>query len=202
MALDEALLESVTLPTLRVYRWDGPAVSLGCSQSLAAVRGLYPHLPLVRRWTGGGIVEHLGDWTFSLIVPTRETLAALRPTETYRRIHEALRLALGQLGLVTRLVQADDTRPGAACFSAPALHDIHNAQGEKLCGGAQRRTRRGFLHQGSIQQVAVPEGFGRRVAETLASKITTPAVEALPTERAEFLSREKYAARAWTEKIL
>lgn len=201
MGLDEALLESATLPTLRVYRWNGPAVSFGCSQSLSAVRGLHPRIPLVRRWTGGGMVEHMGDWTFSLIVPTGEALATLRPTETYRRIHEALQGALGQLGLVTRLVQADDCRTGAACFTAPALHDIHNAQGEKLCGGAQRRTRRGFLHQGSLQRVAVPEDFGLRAAKTLASEVTIPAVEAFLTKRAEFLSQEKYAAPAWTEKV-
>lgn len=201
MALDEALLESAALPTLRIYRWDGPAVSFGCSQSLSTVRCLHPNLPLVRRWTGGGIVEHKGDWTFSLVVPTGETLATLRPTETYRRIHEALRTALAQLDLPTRLVQADDCRTGAACFTAPALHDIHNAQGEKLCGGAQRRTRRGFLHQGSLQLVAVPEDFGHRLAKTLASAVITPALEASTCNRAKVLRREKYASLSWTEKV-
>lgn len=201
MALDEALLESVSLPTLRVYRWDGPAVSFGCSQSLAAVRSLHPELPLVRRWTGGGIVEHRGDWTFSLVVPTGETLATLRPTETYRRIHEALQIALAELDVATRLVEADDCRTGAACFTAPALHDIHNAQGEKLCGGAQRRTRRGFLHQGSLQGVVLSKDFGRQLAETMASEVTTPAEEASALDRAKFLRREKYATLSWTEKV-
>lgn len=201
MALDEALLESASLPTLRFYHWAGSTVSFGCSQSLSAVRDFHPRIPLVRRWTGGGMVEHNGDWTFSLIVPAREPLAALRPTETYLRIHEALRDALGELGLVTRLVQADDCRTGAACFSAPALHDIHNAQGMKLCGGAQRRTRRGFLHQGSLQHVTVPENFEWEVAGTLAAWISIPDAKDFPAERAEILRREKYATPTWAAKV-
>jgi lipoate-protein ligase A len=67
MALDEALLEYAERPMLRSYRWAGQAVSFGYSQSLAAVRERIPPLPSVRRWTGGGIVEHGGDWTFSAL---------------------------------------------------------------------------------------------------------------------------------------
>ena len=58
MALDEALLENTSGPVLRTYQWDAPAVSFGYSQSLSAVAAAHPDRPLVRRWTGGGIVEH------------------------------------------------------------------------------------------------------------------------------------------------
>lgn len=201
MALDEALLGAVRLPTLRVYCWAGPAVSFGCSQSLAAVRAQHPTLPLVRRWTGGGMVEHLGDWTFSLVVPTSEALAALRPAETYRRIHESLRPLLEELGTATRLVGKADCRAGAACFSAPALYDLRNERGEKLCGGAQRRTRRGFLHQGSVQRVVVPADFGPRVAAALAVSVSPAGTDPTLAERAGELVREKYATPAWEAKI-
>jgi lipoate-protein ligase A len=58
MALDESLIESAERPLLRLYRWSGQAVSFGYSQSLATVRERFRSIPCVRRWTGGGIVEH------------------------------------------------------------------------------------------------------------------------------------------------
>src|SRR4051812_47542188 len=95
MALDEALLETARLPMLRVYCWGVPAVSFGYSQSLSEVERTWPGLPLVRRWTGGGMVEHGRDWTFALIVPAGELFAAVRPAESYRRIHSVVAEALG-----------------------------------------------------------------------------------------------------------
>ena len=201
MALDEALLESVTRPVLRVYRWKGAAVSFGCSQSRTTVQAQYPGIPLVRRWTGGGIVEHRGDWTFSLIVPAIEPLAAWRPTETYRCIHECLAATLRGLGIAAVLVGPGDCRSGEACFTAPALHDVHDHQGQKLCGGAQRRTRRGFLHQGSVQNVSLPDDFARRFAGTMAAAFELSARDEHVQERAAILCREKYDSRPWNEKV-
>ena len=199
MALDEALLESVTVPVLRIYRWDGPAVSFGYSQSLAAVRKIHPSVPVVRRWTGGGIVEHGSDLTFSLVVPGDEPLARLRPAETYRLIHEAV---AGLLADGTRLIRAGENAPGEACFTAPAVHDVTTDDGRKLCGGAQRRTRRGFLHQGSIQNIRLPEDFGWRLAGGLAEKTIRfdHATTGLPS-RARALVTEKYGSPSWMEKI-
>ncbi len=201
MALDEAILETTERPVLRTYRWDGPAVSFGYSQSLGMVRELFAGVPVVRRWTGGGIVEHRGDWTFSLMVPSRDALAKRRPSETYELIHHAVVQVLAAEGVGTRLAGCEDRSSGAACFVAPALHDVLADNGQKLCGGAQRRTRLGFLHQGSIQGVKVPEGFAGRLAQALAERTenfrTTPAVEA----RAKTLANERYGTGTWAGKI-
>jgi len=193
MALDEALLESATGPVLRIYRWDGPAVSFGYAQSLAAVREIHPAIPLVRRWTGGGIVEHGNDLTFSLIVPSHEPLAKLRPVESYRLIHETLAGLLG-----ARLVRANETTTGAACFSAPALHDVAGADGRKLCGGAQRRTRQGFLHQGSLLGSTPP---AVHLAEVFAERVENRPESALLEARVQELCAEKYAKPAWQARI-
>jgi lipoate-protein ligase A len=193
MALDEALLESAEVPVLRIYRWDGPAVSFGYSQSLAAVRKIHPVISVVRRWTGGGIVEHGSDLTFSLVVPGHEPLAKLRPVETYRLIHETL---AGMLG--ARLVRADETTTGAACFTAPALHDVASADGRKLCGGAQRRTRRGFLHQGSLLGSVPPSVH---LAAVFADRVENRPESARLEARAQELRAEKYANPAWQSRI-
>lgn len=201
MAWDEAILETAERPVLRVYRWDGPAVSFGYSQSLGMVRELFPGVPLVRRWTGGGIVEHRGDWTFSLMVPSSDALAKRRPSETYELIHDAVVQALAAEGVGTRLAGCEDRSSGAACFVAPALHDVLADNGQKLCGGAQRRTRHGFLHQGSIQGVKVPEGFAGRLARRLTGTVENFASTPELAERAGILARERYGAAVWTEKI-
>ncbi len=236
MALDEALLETCARPVLRIYRWDGPAVSFGYSQSLAEVRRAFPELPLVRRWTGGGIVEHGRDWTFSLIVPAGEPFAAVRPAESYRQIHEVIAAALGRGALLERgaiprgaiprggcdaggAATDAECRPGFqppaarhskgefsgqtgpnACFVQPVRGDVLANDGRKVCGGAQRRTRTGFLHQGSVQNCEWPSDMTPRVAAGLSARIDTAHIRSSLLAKAKELAAEKYGSAEWTEK--
>lgn len=201
MALDEALLEYAPEPVFRIYRWDGPAVSFGYSQSLAAVAANHPDRPLVRRWTGGGIVEHGEDWTFSLVVPSGVAFARIRPVETYRLIHEAVAAGLAQCGIPARLAAAEESRRGAACFTAPAPQDVMAPDGRKLCGGAQRRTRRGFLHQGSLLGVTLPGDFAARLGVVLAREVTPFVPSENLLTRSEDLAIRRYGAADWLAKI-
>lgn len=200
MATDEALLLTTSLPVLRHYRWAGPAASFGYAQSFREISEMCPDLPLVRRWTGGGLVPHDGDWTFSLIVPASEPLASARPAASYSAIHEAVMLAMTSCGMAARLAGDGDVSSGPACFANPALYDVLSTDGGKKCGGAQRRTRRGFLHQGSLQ-AALPEEFGENLARTLARKVvpmdTSPALETKSRE----LSGQRYGREEWLKKI-
>lgn len=197
MALDEALLETCDRPVLRVYRWDGPAASFGYSQSVAEVARTFAALPLVRRWTGGGIVEHGRDWTFSLIVPAGDPFAAVRPAESYRRIHAVIAEALGHEVFLKHEAPAGHL-PAGACFVQPVRDDVLAIDGRKVCGGAQRRTRRGFLHQGSVQGCAWPSDMTHRVAAGLAQRIETASVRFSLEERTGELAAEKYGSAEWT----
>ncbi len=197
MACDEALLEVAERPVLRIFHWKGPAVSFGYAQSLGAVRAQFPGLPPVRRWTGGGIVEHRGDWTFSLVVPVAEPLAHERPAATYRLIHDSLAAALAEIGIASRRAASAELARGAACFVAPAPDDLMAAGGRKLCGGAQRRTRRGFLHQGSVQNAALPADFTGRFGETAEPFPHAARLDA----RIDALAAAKYGDPAWLAKI-
>ena len=201
MALDEALLEYAERPVLRSYRWAGQAVSFGYSQSLAAVRERIPPLPSVRRWTGGGIVEHGCDWTFSLIVPSSEPLAKARPEDTYRSIHARIATVLNELGYPARLAESEQCADGMACFSSPARHDVMGPDGCKLCGGAQRRTRRGFLHQGSIQNLRLPADFAVRLLKLLAVSTLRFSPDLATLARTQELASEKYGTIAWLAKV-
>ena len=201
MALDEALLEYAERPVLRSYRWAGQAVSFGYSQSLAAVRERIPPLPSVRRWTGGGIVEHGCDWTFSLIVPSSEPLAKARPEDTYRSIHAHIATVLNELGYPARLAGSEQCADGMACFSSPARHDVMGLDRCKLCGGAQRRTRRGFLHQGSIQNLRLPADFAVRLLKLLAVRTLRFSPDLATLARTQELASEKYGTIAWLAKV-
>jgi lipoyl(octanoyl) transferase len=201
MALDEALLEFAGRPVLRSYRWARQTVSFGYSQSLTAVRESIPSLPSVRRWTGGGIVEHGCDWTFSLVVPSGEPLAKARPEDTYRWIHSRIMTALNELGFPARLAGPQECARGIACFSSPAMHDVIGLDQRKLCGGAQRRTRRGFLHQGSIQNLRLPADFAIRLLDLMATETLRISPGLAMLARAGELAAEKYATMAWLERV-
>src|ERR1700743_1226729 len=88
MALDEALLEAMPRlqkPVLRFYRWTEPAASFGYFQKFSEIQRATLLRPLVRRPTGGGLVPHDADWTYSLAFPTTHEWYATSAVERYRR---------------------------------------------------------------------------------------------------------------------
>ena len=94
MAIDEALLDSVAVPSIRFYRWQSPALSFGYFGKFADVAEYATERDLVRRWTGGGIVFHGEDLTYSIIIPGTEPAFGESPKSIYEKIHCALRDAL------------------------------------------------------------------------------------------------------------
>jgi lipoate-protein ligase A len=167
MALDETMLRLADRPVLRVYEWELPEVTFGYPQRWNEARAFAGERPLTRRCTGGGFVEHGEDATLALSVPMTHPFARLAPTETYRRIHEAILAALG--GKSLRLAGMEDCACGPACFASPARHDVLDGT-RKIAGGAQRRSREGFLYQGSVQGADAGRNFTERLAAALANE--------------------------------
>ena len=168
MAVDEWLLESATVPVLRVYRWLGDWGSVGYFGSLADATATVPGVRWVRRWTGGGTVDHRADWTYTVVAPAGEMLAGQRGAESYRIIHAALAAALVAEGINARLSGGNDATGAALCFANPVGHDLIDTAGRKLAGAGQRRSHHGLLHQGSVAVSANEADFVRR-AEVLAN---------------------------------
>jgi lipoate-protein ligase A len=199
MAMDEVLLRGAVQPLLRVYRWASPAVSFGYFGCFAEVRPLWPERELVRRWTGGGIVPHGEDFTYTLIVPKRDSFAARPAAESYRMIHEAVAQALGDvdgaLSLAGGLPKVSDE-----CFANPTAHDIL-AGGIKIAGAAQRRTRHGLLHQGSIQRSGLGGDFAARLAGALAPRVGARGMSAGEENEAAKLAEEKYGTAEWLRRF-
>jgi lipoate-protein ligase A len=202
MAIDEWLLENVMIPTLRVYQWEPGWGSLGYFIPHKEADEAFPQLNWVRRWTGGGTVDHRQDWTYTLVVPQGETLADSRGAESYCVIHEVLAAVLrmeGQRAILTGGNCGDVNMP---CFLNPVRHDLVDDRGNKIAGAGQRRSRRGLLHQGSVSQkldLHLSKLRTERLAATLAVE---PFETQLPPawvgeEQISQLSR-RYESAEWT----
>ncbi len=150
MAVDEWLLENSCAPVLRVYQWDGCWGSLGYFGKIGDAASAFPGLEWVRRWTGGGIVDHRADWTYTVVAPAGTALAGMRGAESYRAIHAALSEALAGEGFQASLSDGASANGAASCFENPVGHDLVDERGRKIAGAGQRRGRFGLLHQGSL----------------------------------------------------
>lgn len=176
MAVDEAILDAhihgLVPPTLRVYRWSPPALSLGYSQaiepsahsgeaSLASLRGrsgqdgevdlvkCQEHgIDVVRRLTGGRAVLHHQELTYSVTVSIRDDFPE-SVAGSYRYLSRGLIACYRILGIDVCLQPGQRNPSSAACFLSPTLADL-TYQGRKLAGSAQVRKRNALLQHGSL----------------------------------------------------
>jgi len=153
MAIDEALLHAaprLEAPVWRFYSWQEKAASFGYFQRYAHVEELTHLRPLVRRPTGGGLVPHEADWTYSLVIPKGHRWYELSAVESYRKVHEWIKAAFKKTGIPTELAPAAHRAGPGQCFVGYERSDVL-WNGLKIAGAAQRRTRDGLLIQGSVQ---------------------------------------------------
>lgn len=224
MGIDEALLRDTGPPTLRLYGWSPPGLSLGYFQSsadFADVGG--PHV-LVRRLTGGGAIYHDREVTFALTADL-DLLPASVP-DSYALVHRAIHVALSARGIAAEFSTAvgAGARPRPRepwCLAEPGPHDLVDGAGRKVLGSAQRRIgapRPRILHHGSLVLVAPhatpdcgavgePADVGElcsEVAAQVAAALGLRAVEGTLTdterERGQQLAVRRYQADAFTHR--
>lgn len=163
MAIDEAMVRAVAAreapPTLRLYGWAPPALTLGRGQpyadaDVAALRRA--GVDLLRRMTGGTAVLNRDELTYTVAVPDGEVRLAGTVAESYRGVSRALLYALARLGLTG--AEASGREPGShprrterspVCFELPSDYEI-TVGGRKLVGSSQMRVRGGILQHGSL----------------------------------------------------
>ena len=162
MAVDEAMLEHIgrheSPPTLRLFAWEPPCLSLGHAQPFAdidlgrlAARGW----DRVRRPTGGRAILHTDELTYSVTAPPDEPLIAGSVLESYNRLAAALLEAVRCLGIQAEIKDAIVNDGGTAnpvCFEVPSSNEI-TVDGRKLIGSAQARRKEGILQHGSLPLV-------------------------------------------------
>jgi len=209
MAIDEALLETAVVPSIRFYRWHSPALSFGYFGKFSDVAIYAAERDLVRRWTGGGIVFHGDDVTYSIVIPASDPVFDEPSIAIYEKIHRALADALNGVG--ERAVVAGGVDPGGIalskhaaasgynCFANPVRADVM-MNGRKIAGAAQRRTRRGLLQQGSIQGIVMKTDLAEKFAQALSVNCSEFEITGEVFQRARELAQQKYGSDSWLGK--
>ncbi|MFT4552468.1 MAG: lipoate-protein ligase A [Chlamydiales bacterium] len=187
MRLDGELLSKVSTrknPVLRLYSWHGDSATHGyfiepekfLNSEAIKERGLN----LARRPTGGGIIFHLCDLAFSVIVPSTDSRFSQNTLANYAFINSFVATVVKKfLGKETKMdilpfdSKELDKSSTHFCMARPTKYDVM-VDGKKVGGAAQRKTRDGFLHQGTISIGMMPQDFlddillpGSRVSESI-----------------------------------
>ena len=175
LQLVSALRERAGIPTLRMYGWSPPAISIGAHQHIEdfdAGKLEAADIDIVRRPTGGRAILHANELTYSVVMKTDGQ--SLR--DAYRFVNEGLLCGLRVLGIDAELAdRSDDFRrlykdpSSIPCFTSFAKCEIHH-QGKKLVGSAQRRYGGTILQHGSL--LLGPQH--RRIVEFLSEDVRGP----------------------------
>jgi len=171
MLKDACLLAQLTAeqaPILHLYDWQGPSLTYGYFTSPAYHLHLeqlaIDHVQIARRPTGGGITFHLTDLAFSILIPAAHPLFSYNTLENYARINERLICLIkkwtnDQLQpTLFRPLDCQETTCYSFCMAKPTPYDVM-MNGKKIAGAAQRRTKQGFLHQGSLFLLPLSDVF-------------------------------------------
>jgi len=158
MALDEAIATAVRKdhapPTLRLYGWEVPSVTIGYFQKISDVHTGYcseHNIPVVRRQTGGRAILHHYELTYSFSVKTAQGLFSKGLRDSYMKISRAFNNAMLKVGLLpeTGLRRRSHRSRSSLCFHTTSNGEI-TINNRKVLGSAQRRWRNGLLQQGTV----------------------------------------------------
>lgn len=113
-------------------------------------------LQLAKRPTGGGILFHIWDLTYSVLVPVSHPSFSTNTLLNYLFVHNIVSKAIYQfmgeaepLELLPTEEKHEIKACNNFCMAQPSQYDVM-LKGRKVGGGAQRRTKAGYLHQGTI----------------------------------------------------
>jgi len=174
MEFDAKLLHELpgsSEPILHLYDWVSPSATFGYFINPATYlsQDAFNSLDLCKRPTGGGVTFHVSDWAFSVLVPASCPYYSLNTLDNYAWVNhlviEVLGLFLGSgegFSLLMHESDPQDVSSGHFCMAKPTKHDVM-WKGKKVGGGAQRRTRFGFLHQGTISLAFPGKDFLKKV---------------------------------------
>ncbi len=210
MALDEAIATSVITegapPTVRLYGWDRPALSVGCFQKASDIDVDYCSangIQIVRRPTGGRAILHDNELTYSFSVRTDREPFSGGLLDSYRKISGVFTLAFSKIGIRAEAKMGREKARVLAespfCFRSTSFAEVQISR-RKIVGSAQKRWPHGLLQQGSIPYTCKEEEMFRifRVEEAIPPRDYMACVrEIIPDlDEAQF---EKTVASAFEE---
>ncbi|MDP8233828.1 MAG: lipoate--protein ligase family protein [Candidatus Saelkia tenebricola] len=158
MALDEAIFQSfspgVSRPTIRIYGWRPFGFSFGFPQNISDILNVEKckknNIPFVRRITGGGVIYHKNDISYSLICSKSDLDIEGGILDSYKVINSFLIRFYKNLGLDAKFSGYKDSESSdGLCCKAKEVYDVI-LRGYKIGGSAQRRRKEVILQHGSI----------------------------------------------------
>lgn len=166
MAVDEALLScfdpEISRPVFRIYGWEPPSLSLGRFQQAGEIldqdRIRAAGISVVRRITGGGVIYHADELTYSLVCAPRHVPSAASIKESFRVLTSFLMEFYRKLGLEPSYAVDSAGCPSPLgerspfCFAGRETYDII-IENRKIGGNAQRRLKNVIFQHGSIPVV-------------------------------------------------
>lgn len=167
MERDEKFLEDLKpddFPILHFYDFEKPAATYGLFMKPEIFLKESHGLDLAKRPTGGGMLFHLWDLTFSVLIPKNHYGYSDDVMKNYKFINELVLEALRphiKISVPDLLFVESPPKDEACshfCFAKPTKYDVM-ISGKKVAGSAQRRKKNGFLHQGSISVIHPDFGF-------------------------------------------
>ena len=222
MAIDEAIFiscrEKKSSPTLRIYGWKPPAVSLGYFQKAENAVDLEAcrrrGVDVVRRLSGGRSVLHHRELTYSIICREGTPPLGSSVLETYKTISECLIITLRGLGLDVQWVSSREKHTGAqekdktaSCFSSPSWYEI-TVEGKKICGSAQKRGDGVMLQHGSLLIDYDPELLAevlpsRKSDQEFLSEIrsSTTAINRHLSQKVDFYHLKKLVLKSFEDQL-
>lgn len=158
VAILEVVSEGVSPPTLRLYGWDPPCLTIGRHQGVEAADFDFCRregIDVVRRPTGGRALLHHLELTYAVAAPLGTGPLPRGLQDAYRLICGALVQAMRDLGVHAELTGGDvnlqfpGPRSTVPCFEAPAGGEVV-VGGRKLIGSAMRSHGGAILQHGAI----------------------------------------------------
>jgi len=153
-------------PILHLYDWQEDSATFGYfihpDKYLNVEKAKKRKLTLARRPTGGGIVFHTWDLAFSFLLGSEHPSFSQNTLENYAFVNQVVLDAMtaflktkGDMELISESVVAPNPVMHHFCMARPTQYDVI-LKGRKIAGAAQRKTKLGYLHQGTIS-LAMPK---------------------------------------------
>lgn len=180
MDIDKKMLDELSgdsMPILHFYEWKNPSITYGhfiAPEKYLNLDNLKKNnIDIARRPTGGGIVFHIWDMAFSFLLPSGHTKFSLNTLDNYFFVNSCVLSSVknfikskeGSSNLFDLDLFDEDSSSSYCkkdyqaffkqsdlnnfCMAMPTKFDVI-VKGRKLAGAAQRRTKKGYLHQGTI----------------------------------------------------
>ena len=163
MEYDAKLLRELVpsaAPILHLYDWTRPSLTYGFfahPEKLLNLKSIEKHgFDLARRPTGGGVVFHVWDLAFSVLIPSGSHLYSQNTLDNYEFINQVVFTVvqnfIGKSTLMSLTLHDSmmkNPQQAFFCMARPTKYDLVVGN-KKIAGAAQRKMKQGFLHQGTI----------------------------------------------------